>query len=394
MIPFEYTMVKEDETFLGIHGIMAKDLDKLKTQGIPESTYPQELDREIRENLTNPVGYAKKSMWYQKSNPREAIRVAEEGLRLIGDNHLLYHSRAMVLELAGRRADALSDLRKAIELYPISVESIVTIGTLLNRDRQYEEAIQYWNILIEMNPESWMAWNGRAKAEHELGDNDRAAKHLTAAIYIRPEEPAFRENRGQIYFELGRIDDGIADFEEAVRLGGDKKHIVRNMRGITPKLLQSQAHEDLVRIYEKASEIDPDNADTLMGLSAVYTLMGREDDSSRTAEKLYEASLKLDQPRQIEMISQAFLGMNKLKEAAGLQKRLYELTGNKSHLLNLAQMARLLDDPSLIMPYMSELLNNGTSSTKPTTEKDYKDVGRNDPCPCGRGQKFKKCHGI
>src|SRR3990167_2883914 len=97
MIPFEYTMVKEDETFLGIHGIMAKDLDMLKTQGIPESTYPQELDREIRENLTNPVGYAKKSMWYQKSNPREAIRVAEEGLRLIGDNHLLYHSRAMVL---------------------------------------------------------------------------------------------------------------------------------------------------------------------------------------------------------------------------------------------------------------------------------------------------------
>lgn len=22
-----------------------------------------------------------------------------------------------------------------------------------------------------------------------------------------------------------------------------------------------------------------------------------------------------------------------------------------------------------------------------------KDVGRNDPCPCGSGQKFKKCHG-
>jgi uncharacterized protein YecA (UPF0149 family) len=22
-----------------------------------------------------------------------------------------------------------------------------------------------------------------------------------------------------------------------------------------------------------------------------------------------------------------------------------------------------------------------------------KDVGRNDPCPCGSGLKFKKCHG-
>jgi preprotein translocase subunit SecA len=23
----------------------------------------------------------------------------------------------------------------------------------------------------------------------------------------------------------------------------------------------------------------------------------------------------------------------------------------------------------------------------------YSDVGRNDPCPCGSGKKFKKCHG-
>ncbi|WP_106477004.1 SEC-C metal-binding domain-containing protein [Phytohalomonas tamaricis] len=24
---------------------------------------------------------------------------------------------------------------------------------------------------------------------------------------------------------------------------------------------------------------------------------------------------------------------------------------------------------------------------------NLKDVGRNDPCPCGSGKKFKKCHG-
>jgi preprotein translocase subunit SecA len=25
--------------------------------------------------------------------------------------------------------------------------------------------------------------------------------------------------------------------------------------------------------------------------------------------------------------------------------------------------------------------------------KSSKHVGRNDPCPCGSGKKFKKCHG-
>lgn len=28
------------------------------------------------------------------------------------------------------------------------------------------------------------------------------------------------------------------------------------------------------------------------------------------------------------------------------------------------------------------------------TGKDWSNVGRNDPCPCGSGKKFKKCHGL
>ena len=36
--------------------------------------------------------------------------------------------------------------------------------------------------------------------------------------------------------------------------------------------------------------------------------------------------------------------------------------------------------------------NAFSQPTKPSEEK-YKNVGRNDPCPCGSGKKFKKCHG-
>jgi preprotein translocase subunit SecA len=32
-------------------------------------------------------------------------------------------------------------------------------------------------------------------------------------------------------------------------------------------------------------------------------------------------------------------------------------------------------------------------STTQTASNPYKDVGRNDPCPCGSGKKYKKCHG-
>ena len=37
--------------------------------------------------------------------------------------------------------------------------------------------------------------------------------------------------------------------------------------------------------------------------------------------------------------------------------------------------------------------SQGGSSTATAAVNEHKDVGRNDPCWCGSGKKFKKCHG-
>jgi preprotein translocase subunit SecA len=44
---------------------------------------------------------------------------------------------------------------------------------------------------------------------------------------------------------------------------------------------------------------------------------------------------------------------------------------------------------------MEENTSKGSSSVSVSSSGNnpYKDVGRNDPCPCGSGKKFKKCHG-
>jgi preprotein translocase subunit SecA len=33
------------------------------------------------------------------------------------------------------------------------------------------------------------------------------------------------------------------------------------------------------------------------------------------------------------------------------------------------------------------------SSEPQTVKRDATKVGRNDPCPCGSGKKYKRCHG-
>ena len=39
-------------------------------------------------------------------------------------------------------------------------------------------------------------------------------------------------------------------------------------------------------------------------------------------------------------------------------------------------------------------VNNKKNDRKQISAKDIKKIGRNDPCPCGSGKKYKKCCGV
>ena len=43
---------------------------------------------------------------------------------------------------------------------------------------------------------------------------------------------------------------------------------------------------------------------------------------------------------------------------------------------------------------MSQQQSNGGDGASRQVKRDSPKVGRNDPCPCGSGKKFKKCHGV
>ena len=49
-------------------------------------------------------------------------------------------------------------------------------------------------------------------------------------------------------------------------------------------------------------------------------------------------------------------------------------------------------DMSQMQTQHSDLSTNGETKAN-TPVKVEKHVGRNDPCPCGSGKKYKNCHG-
>ena len=48
---------------------------------------------------------------------------------------------------------------------------------------------------------------------------------------------------------------------------------------------------------------------------------------------------------------------------------------------------------SALEPHRIASDSKATPTSSPIQKNPYKGVGRNDPCPCGSGKKFKKCHG-
>jgi preprotein translocase subunit SecA len=42
----------------------------------------------------------------------------------------------------------------------------------------------------------------------------------------------------------------------------------------------------------------------------------------------------------------------------------------------------------------ARLAGSGNGSTPQQVVRGQAKIGRNDPCPCGSGKKFKKCHGV
>jgi len=56
-------------------------------------------------------------------------------------------------------------------------------------------------------------------------------------------------------------------------------------------------------------------------------------------------------------------------------------------------MANPTSDPANVIRVGAEQSDSGVTVTQVEPEKSYPKVGRNDPCPCDSGKKYKKCHG-
>jgi serine/threonine protein kinase len=141
-------------------------------------------------------------------------------LELSQDNYLKYVWHGLA-QLMGQRIDrSLQSLRQAVELAPLDAWARLVYGLALIEAERAPEAIPEFTKALTVDPRMVVAVLGRAIAYRASGQQDMAIADLTRALEEEPENANLLAARGQMYFDLERWADAVADFEQASKLGG------------------------------------------------------------------------------------------------------------------------------------------------------------------------------
>ncbi len=136
-MPLEYRLVGREENIFGVMELVREDVGKLT---------PRSARGYIDRNTKDPKGYIAAALITE--NPKEALKIVDDGLRECGENSLLYHARGSIYERTKNRDQAIEAFKRAIERDPINVEAIVSLGTILGRAGKHREAMQYWRQFL------------------------------------------------------------------------------------------------------------------------------------------------------------------------------------------------------------------------------------------------------
>src|SRR6266571_2594914 len=103
----------------------------------------------------------------------------------------------------GQFEDAIAELKRALELDPLSVIINADVGTVLTSARRYDEAIEQLRKTLEMDPSFYYAHYNLGEALEMKGLTENAVAEYQRAIALN-DDPVPQALLGHLYAKMGR----------------------------------------------------------------------------------------------------------------------------------------------------------------------------------------------
>jgi len=129
--------------------------------------------------------------------------------------------KSLETQVSGNYKQTAKELKKLVERYPEEKEALYFIGNYYFNELDYEEALSYYNKIVEIDSLYKLAYNKLAYVYDELGDFDKSIWAINKYISIAPDEPNPYDTRGDLYAYNGKLDQAIESYKKALEIKPD-----------------------------------------------------------------------------------------------------------------------------------------------------------------------------
>lgn len=85
----------------------------------------------------------------------------------------------------------------------------------------YQEAIEVYDRVLSMNPESTYAWNNRGVALFKAGRTQEALECYDQSLKHDPQNLDALRNKAFLLMSTGRLEDALQSYNSVIEAGGD-----------------------------------------------------------------------------------------------------------------------------------------------------------------------------
>lgn len=187
-------------------------------------------------------------------NPK-TLDFFDKAIAVSPENAAYHAEKAAFLEKTGQIPEAVEAYGKAAALNPRDWESMLGKARLLDAENQTGAACDCYRLVLPENPDCIPALSrlGILLADSSPAD---ANGYLSHVIELAPEEYLYRAWRGRVLLALNRPGEAAAEYQEALRLGGEKAETYFTLANI----LWNNLPETALGYILRAIEEKPQNA--------------------------------------------------------------------------------------------------------------------------------------
>jgi tetratricopeptide (TPR) repeat protein len=181
-----------------------------------------------------------------------------------------------------------------------SVEPMLLQAKQAFKSGRFQQSEQLLMDILRLQPHNADAWNWLGLNACEQRQFPKAAKHLAEAISLKPAEPLYLRNLGQIFERGGKLKEGLRYYEAAAKLRPLDPDL-QLLLGCAFSRLQRQDEADAC--FRKVVELKPDCGEALMHLgdlpaaeAALLATLERQPDDADSYNLLGHIRTRLGQP--------------------------------------------------------------------------------------------------